>query len=77
MYYILRWTRQIPSCYLCSSLTHPSTTTTTKGLKMGWYFNGCGCIEVKKPASGWDVNYEGDIQALYDLGFDGVKFGKA
>jgi len=46
----------------------------SKGVKMGWYFNGCGCIETHKPASGWDINYEGDIQALYDLGFDGVKF---
>lgn len=26
---------------------------------MGWYFNGCGCIEKRKPASGWDINYEG------------------
>jgi alpha-galactosidase len=26
------------------------------GVKMGWYFNGCGCIEKTEPASGWDVN---------------------
>ena len=32
-----------------------------KGLKMGWYFNGCGCIEKREPASGWDVNYQGGI----------------
>jgi hypothetical protein len=25
-----------------------------KGLKMGWYFNGCGCAEKHMPASGWD-----------------------
>lgn len=45
-----------------------------KGLKMGWYFNGCGCIEKHKPASGWDINYEGDIRQLAAYGFDGVKF---
>ena len=45
-----------------------------KGLKMGWYFNGCGCIEKKMPASGWDINYEGDIRALAAMGWDGVKF---
>jgi hypothetical protein len=44
------------------------------GLKMGWYFNGCGCIEKRMPASGWDIVYEGDIQALADMGWDGVKF---
>ena len=41
------------------------------------YFNGCGCIESRKPASGWDVNYEGDIRKLHELGFDGVKFDGA
>jgi len=45
-----------------------------KGLKMGWYFNGCGCIERREPASGWDVNYEGDIRSLHANGFDAVKF---
>ena len=46
----------------------------SKGVRMGWYFNGCGCIESKEPASGWDINYEGDIAALYAIGFDAVKF---
>lgn len=46
----------------------------SKGLKMGWYFNGCGCAEKRMPASGWDVVYEGDIRALADMGWDGVKF---
>ena len=46
----------------------------SKGLKMGWYFNGCGCIEKREPASGWDINYEGDIRLLHEFGFDGVKF---
>lgn len=45
-----------------------------KGLKMGWYLNGCGCVETKEPASGWDVNYEGDIRSLHANGFDSVKF---
>ena len=38
------------------------------------YFNGCGCIEKREPASGWDINYEGDIRRLAEFGFDGVKF---
>ena len=33
-----------------------------------------GCIESREPASGWDVNYEGDIRLLAEYGFDGVKF---
>jgi hypothetical protein len=41
-----------------------------KNVKMGWYFNGCGCIESREPASGWDVNYEGDIRLLAEYGFD-------
>lgn len=46
----------------------------SKGLKMGWYFNGCGCIEKREPASGWDINYVGDIELLAKYGFDAVKF---
>ena len=46
----------------------------SKGLKMGWYFNGCGCIEKREPATGWGVNYEGDIKMLAEFGFDSVKF---
>lgn len=38
------------------------------------YFNGCGCIEKRKPASGWGINYQGDIERLAEYGFDGVKF---
>ena len=41
---------------------------------MGWYFNGCGCIETREPSSGWDIDYEGDIRLLHEYGFDGVKF---
>ena len=44
------------------------------GLKMGWYFNGCGCMERTEPASGWDIDYEGDIRRLHEWGWDGVKF---
>ena len=46
----------------------------SKGVKMGFYYNGCGCIEKREPASGWDVNYRGDITRLSNLGFDAVKF---
>ena len=45
-----------------------------KGLKMGWYFNGCGCEEKHMPASGWDINYEGDVEMLHSMGWDGIKF---
>ena len=45
-----------------------------KGVKMGWYFNGCGCIEKREPASGWDIDFEGDIKMLAEFGFDAVKF---
>eukprot|EP01062_Namystynia_karyoxenos_P054558 TRINITY_DN449_c0_g4_i1.p1 TRINITY_DN449_c0_g4~~TRINITY_DN449_c0_g4_i1.p1 ORF type:complete len:439 (+),score=174.67 TRINITY_DN449_c0_g4_i1:73-1317(+) len=41
----------------------------SKGLKMGWYLNGCACgekVELLK-------NYQGDIQTLHSLGFDAVK----
>lgn len=45
-----------------------------KGLKMGWYFNGCGCIEYIEPAAGWGPNYAGDIRQLHEMGWDAVKF---
>ena len=41
----------------------------SKGVKMGWYLNGCKCGE--KTAK--DMDYEGDIKYLHDFGFDGVK----
>ena len=36
---------------------------------MGFYLNGCGCNE-KRPLR---INYEGDVRASIDWGFDGVK----
>lgn len=44
------------------------------GLKMGWYFNGCGCWDRVEPAGGWEIDYEGDIRRMHEYGFDGVKF---
>ena len=41
---------------------------------MGFYYNGCGCIERREPASGWNINYQGDIKSLAEFGFDAVKF---
>ena len=41
----------------------------TKGLKMGWYENGCACGE----HVALDKNYEGDIKMLHQFGFDAVK----
>jgi len=40
-----------------------------KGLKMGWYENGCACGERKAVLE----NYEGDVRQLHALDFDGVK----
>ena len=34
----------------------------------------CGCIEKREPASGWGVDFEGDIRSLAEFGFDAVKF---
>jgi len=40
-----------------------------KGLKAGWYLNGCKCGErIEKT-----INYEGDIKDLHAFDFDGVK----
>jgi alpha-galactosidase len=41
----------------------------SKGVKMGFYLNGCACGEhVEKR-----INYEGDVNLTFALGFDGVK----
>lgn len=41
----------------------------SKGVKMGFYLNGCGCNERVER----EVNYEGDVAATVGWGFDGVK----
>jgi len=41
----------------------------SKGLKVGWYENGCACGERKA----LPINYAGDVKSLHALGFDGVK----
>ena len=40
-----------------------------KGLKVGWYENGCACGERKALVQ----NYEGDVKSLHAFDFDGVK----
>ena len=40
-----------------------------KGLKAGWYLNGCKCGE----RSEHTINYEGDVRSLAAFGFDDVK----
>ena len=40
-----------------------------KGVKMGWYLNGCACGERKAV----HANYVGDVAKLHDFGFDAVK----
>ena len=41
-----------------------------RGLRMGWYLNGCACGERKERL----LNYQGDIQRLHEFGFDAAKF---
>ena len=41
----------------------------SKGVKMGWYENGCACGEKVEV----EINYEGDVKMLHDFGFDAVK----
>ena len=41
-----------------------------RGLKMGWYLNGCACGERKERL----LNYQGDVQRLHEYGFDAAKF---
>jgi hypothetical protein len=40
-----------------------------KGVKMGWYLNGCACGERKEV----HANYVGDVAKLHEFGFDAVK----
>ena len=40
-----------------------------QGVLMGWYLNGCACGERKERV----LNYFGDVQRLYEYGFDAVK----
>ena len=41
----------------------------SKGVAMGWYFNGCGCNEQIEKR----INYVGDVSAAVQLGFSSVK----
>ena len=41
----------------------------SKGVKMGFYLNGCACGEREELR----INYEGDVNFTHGLGFDGVK----
>ena len=41
----------------------------SKGVKMGFYLNGCACGERAEHL----LNYEGDVNFTHNLGFDGVK----
>eukprot|EP00729_Bicosta_minor_P000100 gene100-10827_t len=41
----------------------------SKGVKMGFYLNGCSCGEHAEHL----INYEGDVNFTYAMGFDGVK----
>eukprot|EP00937_MAST-01D_sp_MAST-1D-sp2_P000519 g519.t1 len=43
-----------------------------KAVKMGWYFNNCGCPEADDPQS----FYEGDVRAMHEMGFDGAKYDR-
>jgi len=41
----------------------------SKGVQMGFYLNGCACGERTEKR----INYEGDVNLTFQLGFDGVK----
>jgi hypothetical protein len=41
----------------------------SKGLEVGWYQNGCKCAEKQDVP----LNYKGDVESLFEFGFDGVK----
>jgi alpha-galactosidase len=43
-----------------------------RDIKLGWYQNICSCHEKEALTR----NYEGDITALHELGFDGVKYDR-
>ena len=44
----------------------------SKGIKMGFYLNGCGCKETVEKR----INYEGDVRATVAWGFDAVKIDR-
>ena len=44
-----------------------------KGIGSGWYLNSCDCCERGKLRPDWDVQMRGDVSAIVDLGFDGIK----
>ena len=44
----------------------------SKGIKMGFYLNGCGCHETVEKR----INYEGDVRATVAWGFDAVKIDR-
>ncbi len=44
------------------------------GLQSDWYHNNCVCMERQKWSSEYvDKHYRGDVKAIIDLGFSGVK----
>ena len=43
-------------------------------LTVEWYMNGCGCVGPDNHP-GSLMNYKGDVAAIRQHGFDGVKFG--
>jgi alpha-galactosidase len=45
----------------------------SKGIGSGWYLNSCDCCERGKLLPDWDVQMNGDVKAVKDLLFDGLK----
>eukprot|EP00005_Dracoamoeba_jomungandri_P000161 CAMPEP_0174253276 /NCGR_PEP_ID=MMETSP0439-20130205/2647_1 /TAXON_ID=0 /ORGANISM="Stereomyxa ramosa, Strain Chinc5" /LENGTH=378 /DNA_ID=CAMNT_0015334217 /DNA_START=162 /DNA_END=1298 /DNA_ORIENTATION=+ len=45
----------------------------SKGTRPGWYFNNCICRETGKLQPNWPPQMHGDVNAVYDLGYDGIK----
>jgi len=44
-----------------------------KGVKPGWYMNNCICSESGKLQPDWPPQMHGDVDAIFALGYDGVK----
>eukprot|EP00392_Amoebophrya_sp_AT5.2_P017359 g17703.t1 len=48
-------------------------TAHAQNLTIGWYLNNCMCAETDLPPETARRNLQGDVKALFDYGFDGVK----
>ena len=45
----------------------------SRGIRSGWYLNSCDCCERGRLPADWAPQMRGDVAAIRDLGFDGIK----